>query len=134
MLKFRDQTGPETKCVASISLLVSTICARSRSQDQDFGCNFDLESKISVSVGLEAKILVSDSWFEVFRVGLNLEVSFLVSSLSDWSNRYRDMIYRVLRARRYASASASYSLCLSVTSRSSIETDERIELVFAHQN
>jgi len=135
MLKFRDQTGPETKCVASISLLVSTICARSRSQDQDFGCNFDLESKISVSVGLEAKILVSDSWFEVFRVGLNLEVSFLVSSLSDWSSRYRDMtIYRVLRARRYASASTSYSLCLSVTSRSSIETDERIELVFAHQN
>jgi len=84
MLKFRDQTGPETKCVASISLLVSTICARSRSQDQDFGCNFDLESKISVSAGLEAKIFVfvPDAWFQVSGVGLNLEVSFLITSVS----------------------------------------------------
>jgi len=38
-----------------------------------------------------------------------------------------------LPARRYASAGTSHvpvSVCLSVTSRSSIETDERIELVF----
>ena len=39
----------------------------------------------------------------------------------------------ILPARRYASAGTSYgpvSVCLSVTSWCSIETDERIELVF----
>ena len=42
----------------------------------------------------------------------------------------------VLPARRYASGGTTYSpvsvsLCLSVTSRSSIETTERIELIFS---
>jgi len=56
---------------------------------------------------------------------------FSTQNLANYSHN----LLSVLPARRYASADTSHgclslSLCLSVTSRSSIETDEWIELVF----
>ena len=68
------------------------------------------------------------SWLVVWTVYIVRKC--IICSLSDYLHS------SVLTARRCASAGTSYdtvSVCLSVTSRSSIETDKRIELVFWHR-
>jgi len=70
-LKSRDQTGLETKVLVSVSVSAVRPNVSARSQRQNLGLDFDLQAKISVLAGLEAKILIR----------VTISVSILVSEI-----------------------------------------------------